>query len=53
MAEDQVDPRIEYQKNLNGAFEEVIGDLENTREVLKSKIDEIATSIKEELIKPQ
>lgn len=57
MADDKTkvvaDPKAEYQKNLNGAFEEVIEDLENTREVLKEKIGEIATSIKEELLKPK
>lgn len=52
MAEDQADPRVEYQENLNGAFEEVIEDLESTRDVLKSKIDEIRDAIKEELINP-
>ena len=55
MADDKtevVDPKAEYQGNLDGAFEEVINDLENTRDVLKEKIGEIATNIKEELLKP-
>lgn len=47
------DPKGEYQKNLDGAFEEVIEDLESTREVLKSKVDEIAAAIKEELSPPK
>jgi len=51
--EEEVDPKAEYQKNLDSAFEEVVEDLETTREVLKGKVDEIATSIKEELGKPQ
>jgi hypothetical protein len=46
-----VDPKAEYQKNLDSAFEEVVEDLETTREVLKGKVDEIAASIKEELAK--
>jgi hypothetical protein len=45
--------KVEYQKNLDGAFEEVIEDLETTREVLKSKVDEIAAAIKSELVKPK
>lgn len=48
-----VDPKDEYQANLDAAFEEVVGDLETTREVLKGKVDEIAASIKEELTKPK
>jgi len=48
-----VDPKVEYQKNLDGAFEEVVDDLETTREVLKGKVDEIAAAIKEELIAPK
>lgn len=51
--EEVVDPKAEYQKNLDSAFEEVVEDLESTREVLKGKIDEIATAIKEELTKPK
>ena len=56
MADDKkenVDPKVVYQKNLDGAFEEVIEDLETTRDVLKEKIGEIAASIKEELLKPK
>lgn len=56
MADDKkenVDPKAEYQANLDSAFEEVIGDLENTRDVLKGKIDEIRDGIKAELAKPQ
>jgi hypothetical protein len=52
MAEN-VDPKAEYQKNLDGAFEEVVEDLETTREVLKGKVDEIAAAIKEELKAPK
>jgi len=44
-----VDPKAEYQANLDSAFEEVVEDLETTREVLKGKIDEIASAIKGEL----
>ena len=47
------DAKEEYKKNLNAAFEEVVEDLETTREVLKSKVDEIAATIKEELTKPK
>jgi hypothetical protein len=46
------DPKAEYQKNLDGAFEEVVADLESTREVLKGKVDEIAAAIKEQLVTP-
>lgn len=54
MADDQVvDHKAEYQENLNGAFNEVIEDLETTREVLKSKVDELAAAIKGELIGPK
>ena len=53
MAEEKADSKAEYQKNLDGAFEEVIEDLETTRGVLKEKIDEIATGIKNELLKPK
>ena len=54
MADDKkVDARAEYQKNLDSAFEEVVGDLESTRSVLKEKIDEIAKGIKEDLAKPK
>ena len=56
MADDKkeiVDPKAEYQANLNSAFQEVVEDLENTREVLKGKVDEIAAGIKEELLKPK
>jgi ParB-like chromosome segregation protein Spo0J len=50
---DPNDPKVVYQKNLDGAFEEVIEDLETTRDVLKEKIGEIAANIKEELLKPK
>ena len=49
----KVDPKIEYQKQLDDAFEEVIGDLESTRKTLKDKVEEIATATKEELLKPK
>jgi len=49
----EVDPKVEYQANLDSAFEEVVEDLETTREVLKGKIDEIAAGIKEELSTPK
>lgn len=47
----KVDPKAEYQKQLDDAFNEVVEDLESTRKTLKDKIDEIAASTKEDLSK--